>query len=634
MVIPMRKIRSDDWKPIDVDELETNALIVVRSTKNRSVIAGPGAGKTELLAQRAAYLLQTGASPAPQRILAISYKRDAASNLGARVRKRCHRLQASRFDSMTFDAFAKGLIDRFGQSLPDRWRPSPDYEITFPTDRDYRDYLQHSLGRPPKSVGTYADLMAITAERFKRRYLFGSPLAVDDCLEPSPGQWAAEQYWQSSLRSGEKSRLSFQMIGRLAELLLRINPTARNALQLTYSHLFMDEFQDTTPIQYDLVRTIFLGTNTVVTAVGDNKQQIMRWAMAMDDPFAAFDADFKATRTSLYNNYRSSPKLVGIQHVLAQALDAESVKPISKTKDAIESDNCAIWDFSSPEREADRLAAFVVTEMKARDLGPRDFVLLVRQKAGDYAEILQPAFAAEGIPLRNEAGYAGEIMLQELLAEEASELAICILRLAMTKRAGRYWTQCQEALGILRGIGTDDENAQSRFAKELDAYATGLARSYPKPPTTEQRARKIIDDIVGFIGLNRLVAAFPAYGQGDWLEKVLVSATTHLSRSAKAAEDWSDALDAYEGLHAIPLMTIHKSKGLEYDTVIFVGLDDGAWWSFAGDQLEGTAGFFVAFTRAKQRVIFTYCARRGARTKIAALYNLLTQAGVQILKIV
>lgn len=75
-------------------------------------------------------------------------------------------------------------------------------------------------------------------------------------------------------------------------------------------------------------------------------------------------------------------------------------------------------------------------------------------------------------------------------------------------------------------------------------------------------------------------------------------------------------------------MTIHKSKGLEYHTVIFVGLDDDAWWSFAKDTVEGTAGFFVAFTRAKQRVVFTYCSTRGQRKKIGALYGLLAAAGV------
>ena len=76
------------------------------------------------------------------------------SNLAARVRERCHRQHAARFNSMTFDAFAKGLIDRFGQSLPDRWRPSPDYEIMFPTDRGYRDYLR-AVTRRPAEVGRH-----------------------------------------------------------------------------------------------------------------------------------------------------------------------------------------------------------------------------------------------------------------------------------------------------------------------------------------------------------------------------------------------------------------------------------------------------------------------------------------------
>ena len=629
MVVLARKVRPDDWAPIGVHELEPNAMCVARSTENRSVIAGPGAGKTELLAQRAAYLLQTGLSPTPQRILAISFKRDAASNLGARVRMRCHRQHAGRFDSMTFDAFAKGLLDRFGQVLPERWRPTPDYELMFPNSHSYRDFLQQWLPAPPKSVGIYHDIVALTAKRFERHYLFGSPLPINGWPDPSPGEWAADQYWESSIRGDKISHLSFPMIGRLVELLLRLNPMARDALRLTYSHLFMDEFQDTTQIQYDLVRTIFLGADTVVTAVGDNKQQIMRWAMAMDDPFAAFDAHFKPRRTPLYNNYRSSPELVRIQHILAQALDAKSARPVSKITGTVSGESCAILDFQSPEREADKLAEIVSAQMKAYELEPRDFTLLVRQKAASYASVLQPAFAAAGIPIRNESGQVGAIMLQDLLTEEASTLLVRVLRLAMTARAGKHWTDCQEALGALRGVGPDDVLDQSRFAKELDRYATRLGRDYPTPPSAERVARKLVEDVLGFIGRGRLIAAHRAYGQGDWLEKVLASAAVHLVESAAGAGDWTAALDEYEGLHAVPLMTIHKSKGLEYHTVIFVGLDDDAWWSFVGDKIEGTAGFFVAFTRAKQRVAFTYCAGRGARRAIAPLYGLLKQAGVK-----
>ena len=634
MGVLARRVRPNDWTPIGVKELESNAMSVVRSTENRSVIAGPGAGKTELLAQRAAYLLQTGLSPVPRRILAISFKRDAASNLGARVRKRCHRQHAGRFDSMTFDAFAKGLLDRFGQVLPDRWRPSPDYQILFPNDRHYQGFLQQYLSEPPKSVGTYGDIMALTVKRFERHHLFGSNLPIDGWPEPSPGDWAADQYWQLTLRGGKSSYLSFPMIGRLVELLLRLNPMARDALRLTYSHLFMDEFQDTTQIQYDLVRRIFLGSETIVTAVGDNKQQIMRWAMAMDDPFAAFDADFNPKRTPLYNNYRSSPELVRIQHVLAQALDSKSVKPDSQTTNTVAGESCVIWDFPSPEREADKLAEFVAAEMTIHDLEPRDFVLLVRQKAVDYAEVLRPAFADAGVSLRNEAGLAGAIMLQELLAEEASELIISVLRMATTARAGRLWTECLEILGTLRGIGREEELEQAQLAKKLDLFASRLRREHPSPPITETAARELVELVLDFVGRRRLIAAHPAYSQGNWLEKVLESTAVHLAQSAVDAGEWNATLDNYEGVHATPLMTIHKSKGLEYHSVIFVGLDDGAWWSFTSDEIEGTAGFFVAFTRAKQQVVFTYCARRGNRRKIAPLYRLLAEAGVRSLKVV
>ncbi len=84
-----------------------------------------------------------------------------------------------------------------------------------------------------------------------------------------------------------------------------------------------------------------------------------------------------------------------------------------------------------------------------------------------------------------------------------------------------------------------------------------------------------------------------------------------------------------EGAKALPLMTLHKNKGLEYHTVIFIGLDDSAWWSYAKDTPDATAGFFVAFTRVKQRVIFIYAPDRGARTTTALLYGLLAAAGVQ-----
>ena len=76
------------WQPTGIAELEPSAWAALFDPGCTAVTAGPGAGKTEFLAQRAAFLLQTGACPAPRRILAISYKRDSAANLARRVATR------------------------------------------------------------------------------------------------------------------------------------------------------------------------------------------------------------------------------------------------------------------------------------------------------------------------------------------------------------------------------------------------------------------------------------------------------------------------------------------------------------------------------------------------------------------
>lgn len=110
----MTRVSRDDWVPQGVGGLEGRAWEALRETDSSILVtAGAGAGKTEFLAQKASYLLQTGICPAPKRILAISFKKDAAQNLAERVAKRCPRDQARRFDSITFDAFTKGFWTGF-----------------------------------------------------------------------------------------------------------------------------------------------------------------------------------------------------------------------------------------------------------------------------------------------------------------------------------------------------------------------------------------------------------------------------------------------------------------------------------------------------------------------------------------
>lgn len=93
------------------------------------------------------------------------------------------------------------------------------------------------------------------------------------------------------------------------------------------------------------------------------------------------------------------------------------------------------------------------------------------------------------------------------------------------------------------------------------------------------------------------------------------------------ADNWNAVLDEFEGKGQVPLMTIHKSKGLEFHTMIFYGLDNQTWWSLRPNAREDLSVFFVALTRAEQRAFFTVCRERGAA--IQWLEQLLFPAGVR-----
>lgn len=603
-----RLIDPQKWRPTGITELEGAAWEALRSQSNKVVIAGPGAGKTELLAQRACYLLQTGIVRLDRRILAISFKRDAAKNLKDRVGRRCDKEAASRFDSFTFDAFAKGLLDRFHPALAGIWRPTADYEI-FSTNRRMLAGFLDSIGQPP-------------CNNFERDGIVGRPL-TELATDPEDSMvYAASQWWEKSLRGGSRSRLTFPMIGRLVEFLIRTNPKIRQAICATYSNVFLDEFQDTTHVQYDLVKSIFLDSATVLTAVGDNKQQIMRWAMALDDPFSIFADDFDAERISLSNNYRSSPEMVRIQHRIALSVDTDAKPAESKVADDAYGDACEILEFPTPKDEAKYLAGLVAPSIRAGSLKPRDFAILVRQRPADYFAELEPVLRTSGVAVRNE----GEI--QDILAERLVGTLMSFLRLGSLQRGREHWAECIQLMVVLRGSDPNDSSAGWSLQNEVAKLHAILRKDMTAWPPSYEQVQLVVDHILKFLREEDIKLLYPEYRQGDWYVHVLDRVVFHLMKSCRNSMDWASALDELEGKNSLPLMTIHKSKGLEYHTIVFLALDDEAWWSFQSEPQESRSTFFVAFSRAKQRVVFTYCPERGGKSGIASLYELLQSAGV------
>lgn len=609
----MSRVRPEDWRPQGVEDLEPRAWEALRQTE-RSVLvtAGAGAGKTEFLAQKATYLLQTGLCPAPKRILAISFKRDAARNLAERVARRCPPEQVRRFNSYTFDAFAKSLVDRFRAAVPYVYRPPADYRIVMPRRQDYRDFLDaHGFH------GVNVDQL--------ERAIARARLPVAD--EGSELQRAVAAYWRAQYMDQDDVLVSFAMINRLVELLIRENRSILKALHLTYPIVFLDEFQDTTFAQFQLLRTAFDGSEAIFTAVGDDKQRIMVWAGAMPDAFAQFEQRFDAQRISLICNWRSHEDLVRIQHVIASRIDPNVEEPEARANRLVDGDVAAIWEFTTEKEESDCLARWIKREVQAGNVEPHDASILVRMRADEVEGQLSAAFEARGLRLRNVARNVGDIAIQDLLGEDLTQILLRLMRLGATDRSPENWNAALLDLQYLEAVDPADEAGQQLLQGRLQAFVREMRRTLrglePVPEAAANAAQAALD----FVGVEVLRRAFPSYQRQPDFERVWNGFMLLLQESLQHAETWSGALDEFEGLGQIALMTIHKSKGLEFHTMIFYGLDSQTWWSLKPNNIEELNSFFVAFTRAKQRAFFTLCAERGQ--PIVWIENLLAPAGVR-----
>jgi DNA helicase II / ATP-dependent DNA helicase PcrA len=621
---PTTLIPVEDWRPAGIEDLEPAAWEALRNTGNVAVVAGPGAGKTEFLAQRAAYLLQTGLCPWPQHILAISFKRDAAANLRRRVTARVPD-HASRFASMTFDAFTKGLVDRFAPALPPDWRMYHGYDIRMAPDREVSDFLNTIAFSAPQRL---AGRLGFQPGRFVSDIVGGwnLPESVPTDDEADAVSYAAREWWHTRYLRPGKAEVDFVMVNRLAELLVRSVPKLRRALRMTYPIVFVDEFQDTTSAQFSFLTSVF-GEETAVTTVGDNKQRIMGWAGAVPEAVQRFTNTFDATTYWLAWNFRSIDALVALQHVIASKLDPTAVRALSKATAEHGHEPAVMWTFSSADGEARFIADWIARDIADSDRTPADFALIARQKIKDFEPLFRARLAAHGIRVRNDDARVGKMTLQDLLKSETARLFMGLFRLAHQPRGiATVWQEVSATLERVHGAA-DDEMAQQRVGEDLSDLITRLRawlESHPPSATSAADAVRKVLDLVDSAALRRYVKAT---APGEEFDLVTGAFEVRLETVINSAADWGVALDEFESADAVVLLTTHRSKGLEYHTVFFLGIHGRQWWALGSDPREGTSTFFVGLSRAAHRLIFT--TDGSARTgPIAGLFTMLAEAGV------
>lgn len=525
-------IRAERWAPADGLSLEPNALAAAKETdRNLALTAGPGAGKTEMLAQRADFLLRTGACRYPKRILAISFKVDASQNLKARVRKRCGPELAARFDSHTFHAFAKRIIDRFRPVLTGKDALDPDYSVG-----------PHRIQR--RSI-TFSDMV---------------PLAVQ---------------------------------------IVESSQIAHNAIRQTYSHVFLDEFQDCTDAQYELIKACFHATTARLTAVGDTKQRIMGWAGALEGIFESYAEDFDAHPLNLYQNFRSEPRLRRMQNAMVRVMDP----PAALDDDDLPGDEgeIEVLRFGNDDEEAEALAELMRGWIDDEGLNPSEIAVLVSKQQNLYCHKLRAALDAKGVLFRDEDA------TQNLASEPVANLIVDFLLVAAGQRQPGPFQRLLDLVVFGRGFDQENEyRARSRWNRFSASVNQRLAADEADLADIDD-LRTIIGELLDIVGRDAVVGLSSEYAQGDYLQQQIDATTDRAHTLLSKGGDLSTVLASFSGDRAVKIMSIHKSKGLEFHTVVVLGVETQTFW---GDQDAERSAYFVGISRAKRRLYLTVCQER------------------------
>ena len=599
-------IKSEEWFPKGDIILEKTALEAVKDVTNCLVIAGPGAGKTELLAQKLDYLFSTNKCVSPKKILALSFKTDAASNLKERVKKRYGDEYASRFTSLTYSAFEKRILDQFRDVLPEDIRPSRDYLI-----EDW-DTIKELLSMNEINVNGC---------RMSDIRNFVENIILND---------GNTHKLKKDLLKGTQDNnpvLLYSQITKLSTQIIATNEYIRKALQITYDFVFLDEFQDTTYAQYDLLKTCFLGSSCKLTAVGDNKQAIMRWAGAKPDIFPDYIRDFNSNEYQLLMNHRSVPKLVEFQKEVHQILNSNQSSIQTNNYPEFQEGEITLFEFENESLEAELIANDIESKIQG-GIRPSEICILAKQKVDDYSSKLITTLSSKGIKARIENEY------QELLKDPTCNLLLDLISCSQGKRDPLIWENISNFYGNINGIDEFTyELILAKSYKEIDNTVSDITYLISNFIPNEESMLKLIDCIIEKIDEKRIISNFSTYNGKSDLDIIVKNFSKLLYKEYSQTQgEWLDIVSSFKGENSIPIMTIHKSKGLEYEVVYFLGLEDSAFWNFNHQPEEDKSAFFVALSRAKSYLIFTYCKLRNNRSQnnrnINEIYSLLIQSSL------
>jgi len=570
-----------------------------------AIIAGPGCGKSTVLAARIAHLVRDrGADPSS--ILAVTFTAEAARRLRREVGRQ--------LDSPATD-IAIQTLHAFGRKVIDTWPAKFGFAESSPTVV-HRDEARDLLARAAAELGW--DLTTVSPNELAA--------AVDRCRlaadvpaesEDDPLVALAAAYDEQLRRRGA---IDFPAMLSWPLRLMRDDTPVRQVLQSAYRWLLVDEAQDLGRVQLTLVQ-LLAARHGNLTVAGDPLQAIFTWLGA--DP--AFLVDFPhlcpgARVVTLNHNHRSAAHLVDLANALGDLLDPSS----SLVTDNPPGPLARLLAAEDAQAEAE-LVAHQVGALVDRGLleHPGDAAVLYRTNS--QADLLAAALRAAGVPYRMHGD-------GDLFGERVTRDLVAYLRLArnpadrsalarIADRPRRGLARLQATLLAEPSTVAELPALASQFDPQIVAAAAGL---------TTVIYQLHASACSGYSVARLLDQTLDATGYGAWLERrtdrdaqlqVVSRLRSVASRADIGLAEWLDALAVGDEVdpsaqdEATRLCSVHQSKGREWRAVFLVGVEEGLVPHHHAMQDDGALEselrlLYVALTRVRERLHISYCRQR------------------------
>jgi DNA helicase II / ATP-dependent DNA helicase PcrA len=588
------------------------------------VIAGPGSGKTRVITCRIAALVESGVQP--HNICAITFTNKAADEM----QQRAVALGASAGAHIsTFHSLCVRILRRYAASAS----VNPNFSIY--DDADQTKCIKQAIAdcnldtanfTPARTLDVISTLKnkLIDADAFNQQ--------ADDFISKT----LAKIYSRYQQILTDLNALDFDDLLLKTAFLLQGNDEVRSELSNRFKFLLIDEYQDTNHAQYRIAKALASAHNNIC-ATGDPDQSIYRWRGSDIRNILDFERDWPdAVIVRLEENFRSTPGILEVADRLIANNQSRKEKRLLPTRPP--AGNVAVEAFED-ETEESLGVAENIKRLVADGISLSDIAVFYRVNAQSRA--LEEAFITSKIPYQivrgvefyNRKEIRDVLAYLKVLVNSADRLAL--LRIINTPARGigkttidkvldyasRHNIGLYEALkkvGVITALADSTKTKISQFVKMMDGFQKDI--SGPVAPLTER--------VFTESGLEKSLAAEGAEGK-DAIANIesLISAAARYDQETEnpSLVDYlqqialfSDA-DAYDtAAERVAMMTLHSAKGLEFDTVFIVGVEEGLLpherSADDGDETEEERRlFFVGITRAKTNLHVTFARYRQIR---------------------